>query len=53
MERDTTILEAGTRDSLNPWMMMMMMMKQSSPATRHDGVWGKEGIAPTHCRPRH
>jgi hypothetical protein len=25
----------------------------SSPSTRHGGAWGREGIAPTHSRPRH
>jgi hypothetical protein len=26
---------------------------KSSPATRHEGACGREGIAPTHSRPRH
>jgi hypothetical protein len=26
----------------------IMKVKQSCPATRHGGAWGKGGIAPTH-----
>jgi hypothetical protein len=31
----------------------LLPKKQSSPATRHGGAWGRGAIAPTHSRPRH
>jgi hypothetical protein len=34
-------------------LFMFSRCTESSPATRHGGVSGRGGIAPTHSRPRH
>jgi hypothetical protein len=31
----------------------IVWVKVKLPATRHQGAWGRGGIAPTHSQPRH